>query len=70
MRHDNLKKFDAYLLQIVCNNDVEIEPGLQLLNGETFENRDANERDEAQLDIRVRGFRKNGQSAHFDVCGL
>ena len=66
MRHDNLRNFDANLLKEICK-DVEIEPNLQPLSGESFENRDANQGDEARLDIRARGFWRNAQSAYFDV---
>ena len=66
MRHDNLRNFDANLLKMVCN-DVEIEPSLHPMNGETFESRDTNQGDDARLDIRARSFWRNGQSAYFDV---
>ena len=43
---------------MVCN-DVEIEPGLQLLNGEYLQAGDAIRTDDARLDIRARGFWRN-----------
>ena len=38
MRHEEIKKFEAILLIKVCN-DVEIEPHLQPVTGETFKNK-------------------------------
>ena len=38
MRHDEIKKFEATLLNKVCN-DVEVEPPLQPVTGEIFRNK-------------------------------
>ena len=65
MRHDNLRDFEANLLKTVCN-DVEIEPPLQPINGETFATQVA-KGDEARLDIRARGFFRHAQSNYFDI---
>ena len=64
-RHDNIRNFEAQLLKQVCN-DVEIEPQLQPIGGATF-HRSANVRDDARLDVRAKGFWRDGQNAFFDV---
>ena len=64
-RHDSIRNFDGKLLENVCN-DVEIEPQLQKVSGGQF-SRSANLSDEARLDIRARGFWRNGQNAFFDI---
>ena len=66
MRHDNIRNFDANLLKLVCN-DVEIEPTLQPLSGESLVGQETNNGDDVRLDIRARSFWRNGQSAFFDV---
>ena len=65
-RHDNIKNFTAKLLEGVCN-DVEVEPHLQPVNGVRFRP-SVNVSEEARLDVRARGFWRNGQNAFFDVC--
>ena len=60
-RHDNIRNFDCKLLQNVCR-DVEIEPQLQKVSGGIF-SKSANTSDEARLDIRARGFWRQGQNA-------
>ena len=55
---------DAVLL-MVCN-DVEIEPVLQELTGESLPS-GANRAPDARLDIHVRGFWERQRSAFFDV---
>ena len=47
--------------------DVRIEPTLQKLTGEQFEQRAANTSDEARLDVAARGFWAAGQIAFFDI---
>ena len=64
-RHDNVKKFDANLLRQVCN-DVQIEPPLQPTTGFSFRP-STNTSNDARLDIRARGFWRQGQNAFFDV---
>ena len=53
-RHNELRDLEAEMLSMVCN-DVEIEPVLQEINGETL-NRGANRAPDARLDISARGF--------------
>jgi len=53
------------MLSMVCN-DVEIEPVLQELTGESLP-RGANTAPDARLDIHARGFRERIRSAFFDV---
>ena len=64
-RHDNVRDFEAQLLKIVCN-DVETETMLQPVTNRNFE-RSANVSEEARLDVRARGFWRQGQNAFFDV---
>ena len=65
MRHNNIRDFEANLLKKVCN-DVEVEPPLQPINGETFTSQVARG-DESRLDIRARGFFRHAQSNYFDI---
>ena len=53
------------MLRIVCN-DVELEPVLQEVTGETL-NHGANKAPDARLDIHARGFWERQRSAFFDV---
>ena len=64
-RHDNIRNFEYKLLENVCN-DVEIEPQLHKVVAGNY-HKSANLRDDARLDIRARGFWRNGQNAFFDV---
>ena len=54
MRHNELRDFSADLLNDVCH-DVEIEPHLQPLQGETFALKSTTTDDDARLDIRANG---------------
>ena len=54
------------LLTEVCK-DVDIEPQLLPVMGETFENRTANTSNEASVDKKSRGFWVRDQQAFFDV---
>ena len=65
-RHDNVRNLEASLLSEVCN-DVAIEPRLMPVTGETFELRSSNIEDDSRLDVKVRGFYRQGQVAFFDV---
>ena len=65
-RHDNLRNLEAALLSEVCK-DVAVEPHLQPVTGEEFDLRSANTEDEARLDIKARGFYRQGQCAFFDI---
>ena len=53
------------MLSMVCN-DVEIEPVLQEITGETL-NRGTNRAPDARLDISARGFWEKQRTAFFDV---
>ena len=66
MRHDDPTDFLASCLKEV-HNDVEIEPKLQPLSGESFRHRTANTDPDARADIRVRGFWTQGKNAFFDT---
>ena len=65
IRHDSIKNFEARLLSVVCK-DVQTEPPLQPV-GETRLRPSANKQDGARLDVRARGFWRDGQQAFFDV---
>ena len=65
MRHDSIKNFEARLLSVVCK-DVQTEPPLQPV-GATLFRPSANTQDGARLDVRARGFWRDGQQAFFDV---
>ena len=62
-RHDNVKNFEAKLLKQVCN---DVQPPLQPTTGYSFR-ASANTRDDARLDVRAKGFWRQGQNAYFDV---
>ena len=64
-RHDNVRNFEGNLLKQVCN-DVQLEPPLQPTTGYSFRS-SANTRDDARLDVRAKGFWRQGQNAYFDV---
>ena len=64
-RYNELQDLEAEMLRMVCN-DVEVEPVLQEVTGETL-NRGANKVPDARLDIHARGFRERQRSAIFDV---
>ena len=60
------KNITASLLKEVCH-DVRIEPSLQKLTGEKFQQRTVNTSDEARLDVATRGFWVAGQTAFFVI---
>ena len=64
-RHNEPRDLEAGLLSMVCN-DVEIEPALQNVNGETL-NLEANTYAGALLDVHARGVWERQRSAFFDV---
>ena len=64
-RHDNVRNFEGNLLKQICN-DVQLEPPLQPTNGFTF-HRSANTSDDSRVDVRAKGFWRQGQNAFFDV---
>ena len=62
-RHNELRDLAADLLDLVCNN-VETEPALQEITGETL-NSGANLACDARLDIHARGFWERQKSTFF-----
>ena len=52
--HNELRDLEAEMLRMVCN-DVEVEPVLREVTGETL-NHGANKAPDARLDIHARGF--------------
>ena len=64
-RHNELRDLEAEMLRMVCN-DVEVEPVLQEVTGETL-NHGANKARDARLDVHARGFWERQRSAFFDV---
>ena len=77
--HCHVKKVDLFhrdmttirdlftiLLDKVCKN-VQSEPHLLPLEGESFDLLTANKSEEARLDIKANGFWRPGQTAFFDV---
>ena len=66
IRHNQLRNITASLLKTVCH-DVRIEPNLQPLTGETFNEITTNYSDGARLDISARAFWISGQKAFFDI---
>ena len=65
-RHDNIRNLECELLKSVVN-DVECEPMLQPVTNRAGYKKTAILDDEARLDIRARGFWRDGQNAFFDV---
>ena len=66
LRHDTIRDVFTTQLDKVCHN-VQAEPHLIPLDGETFDLRSANTSEEARLDIKATGFWRRGQTAFFDV---
>ena len=64
-RHDTIRNFEAKLLKLTCN-DVQVEPSLQPCGSMTF-HKSAIINDEARLEIRAKGFWREGQNAFFDI---
>ena len=64
-RYNELRFLEADMLSMVCN-DLEIEPVLQELTGESLPS-GANRSPDARLDIHARGFWERQRSAFFDV---
>ena len=54
IRHNEIRDTFANLMNEVCH-DVEIEPKLQPLQGESFVNNSTTTEDEARLDIKANG---------------
>ena len=55
IRHNEVRDITAELLSEVCH-DVEVEPHLQPLSDERFQQKTANTQDGARLDIAMNGF--------------
>ena len=66
IRHNSIRNITASLLKEV-SHDVRIEPSIQKLTGEEFNEKTSNLKDEARVDICARGFWTTGQMAFFDV---
>ena len=64
-RHNEPRDLEVEMLWMVCN-DVEVEPVLQELTGETL-NHGAHKAPDARLDIHARGFWERQRSAFFDI---
>ena len=65
-RHDNVRDMFTALLDKCCTN-VQSEPHLADLRGESFNLRSANTSQGARLDIRARNFWRQGQDEFFDI---
>ena len=67
IRHNEFRDFTAKAMSEVCHN-VQVEPPLQLLTGETLTYATANTEDGGRFDISVQGFWGNRyQREFFDV---
>ena len=66
IRHNDIRDFTAEVLREVCQN-VEVEPILTPLTGETFRYKTANTDKEARPDVSARGVWTRGSKAFFDV---
>ena len=66
LRHNELRDITATLLREICH-DVRTEPPLVEVNGEVLNERTANTRPEARLDISALGFWTPDQRVFFDI---
>ena len=66
IRHNEIRDLSADLLSDVCK-DVKVEPVLEPLTGEHFEEKSIAKEEEARVDISARGFWSRGQTAFCDV---
>ena len=66
MRHNEIRNLTSNLLAEVCH-DVQLEPELQPLEGESLRYATSNKQDQAKADIKARGFWTPRQLAFFDV---
>ena len=64
-RHNELCDLEAEMLWMLCK-DVEVEPVLQEVTGETL-NHDANKDPDARLHTHARGFWGRKRSAFFNI---
>ena len=65
-RHDNIRDVECSLLKSIVH-DVEREPPLHPVQNKNGYQRSAILDDDARLDIRARGFWRDGQNAYFDI---
>ena len=65
-RHNEIRDLTTDMLKEVCHN-VSVEPSLQPLRGEHFENRSTSTDEGARLDIAADGFWGSGHRTFFDV---
>ena len=63
IRHNEVRDITAELLSEVCH-EVEVEPHLQPLSDERFQQKTANTQDGARLDIAMNGF----WSGRYEIC--
>jgi hypothetical protein len=66
MRHDGLRDLLAHEMREVLH-DVQCEPPLQPVTGESLFPKSANTADDARADIRAKSFWRNQQNAYFDL---
>ena len=66
IRHNDIRDMTADWLSEICH-DVEKEPPLLPLTGESIQPRSANTQNDARADIKARGFWGRRQCAFFDV---
>ena len=66
IRHNEIRDLTSDLLNIVCR-DVEVEPALQPITGETFTRKTVIKDDGARLDVSARGFWTRGNKTYVDV---
>ena len=66
MRHDKIRDVECQLLKMVVH-DVESEPQLQPVVNKVGYCASAILNNEARLDVRARGFWRDGQNSFFDV---
>ena len=66
MRHDRIRDVECQLLKMVVH-DVESEPQLQPVVDKRGYLASAILNDDARLDVRARGFWREGQNSFFDV---
>ena len=66
MRHDDPTNFLAQCMKEIYN-DIEVEPKLQSLTGESFWHRTANTDPDARVDIWVQSFWTQGRNTCFDT---
>ncbi|KAG1714378.1 Protein lifeguard 1 [Nymphon striatum] len=65
-RHNDIRNLTGELLDLVCN-DVELEPTLNNVTGESFKKKTANKKDDARADVSARGFWVKGRKTFVDI---